>query len=27
MKIETPGITRANEGMHGISLNILGQTY
>src|SRR5260370_38736739 len=27
MKSEIPGITRANEGMQGISWNILGQTY
>jgi quercetin dioxygenase-like cupin family protein len=27
MKIEIAGITRANEGMQGISWNILGQTY
>jgi quercetin dioxygenase-like cupin family protein len=27
MKTEVPGITRANEGMQGISWNILGQTY
>src|ERR1700710_1922256 len=27
MKTEIPGITRANEGMQGISWNILGQTY
>ena len=27
MKIETPGVTRANQGLQGISWNILGQTY
>ena len=27
MKTETAGITRANEGMQGITWNILGQTY
>ena len=27
MKTEIAGITRANEGMQGISWNILGQTY
>ena len=27
MKEEIAGITRANEGMQGISWNILGQTY
>src|SRR5882724_12184521 len=27
MKTEITGITRANEGMQGISCNILGQTY
>jgi hypothetical protein len=27
MRIETAGITRANEGLEGVRWNILGQTY